>query len=582
MIRCLILWFTGLLWVGSTMAQKGPFSGNQSTAYPDLIAAYQALDNTHSEAKLLTYGTTDSGQPLHLFVISRSGQFDPAALRAANKRILLINNGIHAGEPCGVDASLRLARNLLTQAGEVAAALDDVVVAIIPFYNIGGALNRGCCSRANQNGPEAHGFRGNARLLDLNRDFIKMDSRNARAFVSLFQAWDPDVFVDTHTTNGADYPYVLTLIATQANKLHPILQPYVTEDLLPHLSGRMETSGYPAVPYVYSIKGTPDKGIADFLDSPRYSSGYAALFHTISFITEAHMFKPFEDRVNATYHFLAAILQKVQQDSDKIGALRQEVKTKVRGQALFPVLWQLDTTHSVPLPFRGYTPKYKPSAITGAQRLYYDREAPFERDIPYYNRFEADTVLRKPRYYLIPQAWGEVIDRLQWNGVRLQRLSEDQALEVHAYYIEGHETGRQAYEGHYPHKAIAVRSESQTIRYQKGDYVVPVDQERNRFIVESLEPMTTDSYFAWNFFDEILQQKEWFSSYVFEEEAVRILEERPKLKQRLEARKAADSGFATNPFAQLLFIYRNSEFYEPSHNRYPVTRIYRQVDLPLE
>lgn len=165
-------------------------SQNKSLSYDETIAAYQALAKNSKKAKLFTEGLTDCGRPLHLFVISADGTFDPVVARQKGKTVILINNGIHPGEPDGIDASVRLSQKYLDGKKKLP---ENVVICIIPVYNIDGSLNRGCCSRANQNGPEQYGFRGNAKNLDLNRDFIKADAENTRSFIKIFQKWDPDV-----------------------------------------------------------------------------------------------------------------------------------------------------------------------------------------------------------------------------------------------------------------------------------------------------------------------------------------------------------------------------------------------------
>ncbi len=177
---------------------------------------YQWLDEQYEDARLLEVGPTDAGRPLHLFVIDRGRHLSPEQIRESGKNILFINNGIHPGEPCGVDASPKLANDLLSGEDSCSAYLDNTVIAIVPIFNVGGALMRGSFHRANQNGPVEYGFRGNARNLDLNRDFIKLDSKNTQSLVALLRQWEPDILVDTHTSNAADYPYTITLINSYA------------------------------------------------------------------------------------------------------------------------------------------------------------------------------------------------------------------------------------------------------------------------------------------------------------------------------------------------------------------------------
>src|ERR1039458_6157956 len=177
---------------------------NYSATYQECKKWYEKADSAFETVKVLDYAMTDGGHPLQLAVYSADKDFDPTSLHKKNKRIILIMNAIHPGEPEGVDASMLLLRDMATQQ-DWAKILENVVVCIIPQYNIEGVINRGSYSRANQDGPESYGFRGNGENLDLNRDFIKCDSRNTRAFTQLFHDWDPDVFIDNHTSDGADY-----------------------------------------------------------------------------------------------------------------------------------------------------------------------------------------------------------------------------------------------------------------------------------------------------------------------------------------------------------------------------------------
>ncbi|WP_266202525.1 M14 family metallopeptidase [Pontibacter kalidii] len=555
-------------------------SGNQTATYDEAIAWYQKLDEAYDEVKMLPYGATDVGQPLHLVIVSTDKDFDPASIKQKNKRVLLIQNGIHPGEPEGIDATMMLARDYL-QNKKLRKQLDNVVLAIIPVYNIGGALNRNSHTRTNQNGPEEYGFRGNARNLDLNRDYIKTDSRNAQTFQQIFREWDPDVFMDNHTSNGADYQHVMTLIATQHNKLNPTLAKYLSGKMVPTLYEGMKQDKFPMVPYMNTVDETPDKGIIGFMESPRYATGYTALYNTIGFVPETHMLKPFNQRVQATYKLMENMIETVHRDADEIGKLRQQAKQQTLTQKQFPLNWRLDTTKVAQIPFLGYEAKYKPSEVSGLERLYYDRKSPYSKKINYYDEFVPTVTVEKPVAYVIPQAWREVIERLKLNNVQMQQLKRDTILTLDTYYITDYKTGQRPYEGHYLHSDVKVETKRMPRQYFKGDYVVYLNQEANRFLVEVLEPQAVDSYFNWNFFDSILMQKEYFSSYVFEDLAAQYLKQNPELRKQLEARKKQDPEFAKNARAQLDFVYRNTPHYEYTHQLYPVGRLMQDVKLPL-
>lgn len=548
--------------------------GMETATYEQGVAFYRELAESSPLIELQTFGPTDSGKPLHLALISGDGEFDIEKIRARGKAILLINNAIHPGEPDGVEASMMLARNIAADPKAYQSVLDEVAIGIIPFYNIGGVLNRNAHTRTNQNGPREYGFRGNARHYDLNRDFIKCDTRNAASFQEIFHYLDPDVFIDTHTSNGADYQYVLTIIPTQKDKLGGPLGAYLDQTMLPFLYDHMARSGYEMTPYVSSLGRTPEqRGITDFLEGPRYSTGYAALFHTIGFMPETHMLKPFKQRVEATYHFLEGALEILKRDKTAILQARRRARAAAIAQEQFPLSWTRDTARYETITFKGYEAEYPSSPVTGGPRMYYNHDKPFEKEIPYYHHYVPTRSVDKPTAYIIPQGWHNVVGQLQRNGVTMTPLPADTAIAVTAYRIEDYQTRSRPYEGHYLHYGIEVRPMNQTIDFRAGDWYIPLDQWRNRYLVETLEPQAGDSYFAWNYFDPILQQKEYFSSYVFEDRALELLETHPQLKADFEARKAADPDFAANSRAQLDFIYRRSPHYEPEHLRYPVFRI---------
>ncbi|AMQ00877.1 Peptidase M14 [Pedobacter cryoconitis] len=555
-----------------TFAQQTPYelsNKNQTATYEQAIAYYKQLAKVSPQAKLLTYGTTDFGKPLHLLVLSKNKVFNPVELRKNNQRILLINNGIHPGEPEGIDASMMLARDLLKDNHLPA----NVVICIIPVYNIDGSFNRSSTSRANQNGPEAYGFRGNSKNYDLNRDFIKTDSKNSAAFQEIFNTWQPEIFVDTHTSNGADYQYTMTLIPTQKDKLNSILADYLTTTMVPALYAGMKKKGYELIPYINSVENTPDAGITGFLETPRYSTGYAALHNSIGFMPETHMLKAYQKRVESTYQLLQTYVDLVSRDAKIIGENKRKADEAASIQKEFPLSWKLNETTYELITFKGFAAKYKPSAVSGADRLYYDRNDPYTKKIKYWNKFEPQLSVEKPVAYVIPKAWDKVIGLLKLNGVKVEELEEDKDLAVDVYYIGDYKTASRPYEGHYIHNNVQLVTKKQTLKFYKGDYLVYVDQPQNRYIMETLEPQATDSFFNWNFFDSVLDQKEHYSAYVFEDTAAGLLKDDPELKIKLNQKKLKDSTFAQNPSAQLEFVYQNSNYYEKTHLRYPIARL---------
>ncbi|RYY60323.1 MAG: hypothetical protein EOO05_10310 [Chitinophagaceae bacterium] len=554
---------------GSTKFEKS--GGTQTPAYPEIISWWQQLDQQSGKVRMLSMGMTDAGFPLHLVIISENGDSDFEAVRKRNKRIILINNGIHPGEPDGIDASMLLARDIVAKKYTLPA---NIVLAIIPVYNIGGCLNRSADYRVDQNGPEEFGFRGNSQNLDLNRDFIKADSRDARAFTEIFQLLNPDVFVDNHVSNGADYQHVMTLITSQHNKLGEVMGEFMHNQFEPALFTIMKDKGYDLAPYVNFWGGSKvEDGWQEFWDSPRYGSGYAALWNCFSFIPETHMLKPYLQRVQSTYALMQSFIEFTSANSEKIRDTRERARQATMAASSFPVKWMADKEKFRKITFRGYESGSRISNVSGLPRLYYDRTKPFVMDIPFYDGYKSTGSVTAPKAYIIPQGWWKVIELLRLNKVSMRSFRADTTIEVEVYHIDEYKSAPRPYEGHHPNTDVKLHTTVEKVTYRKGDYYIPMNQPANRFLVETLEPQAEDSYFSWNFFDGILGQKEGYSAYAFEDIAADYLKSQPAIREGLEKRRAADSSFAKSASAQLNYVYQQSKWFEPSYLRYPVTRV---------
>lgn len=550
-----------------TPYEKG--NGNQTATYAETIAFFKLLDENFETIQMLEMGPTDSGEPLHIVIYNPDKKFDFNQIHK-NKAVLLLNNGIHPGEPDGIDATMMLYRDLAT--GKLKAPTNTVLVNI-PIYNIGGALNRNSYTRANQNGPESYGFRGNERNYDLNRDFLKSDTRNARSFAQIFHKVNPDVFIDNHVSNGADYQYVFTYIATHHQKLGGELGTYFKEELLPQVLSAMKAKGIEATPYVNVHDTKPDAaGFEQFMDYPRYSTGYASMFNVPGSMPETHMLKDYASRVNVTYEYMAESLSCIDKNHNRIKLLRSENLENYKPGSRYTLQWEIDSTQVTTLPFLGYHGDYKTSEVTSKQRLYYDRKKPFSKMLPYYQTYQPVIEVTIPQAYIIPKSWWNAIELLKINNIVMESLANNTEIEVESYRIKDFKTSKSAYEGHYPHNSITLETATRKVLFQKGDFVINTQQPGVKYLLETLEPQGVDSYFAWNFFDAILQQKEYFSDYVFEDTAAELLKKDKGLKAKFEQKKQDDKAFADNADAQLDWIYRHSVYYEKTHMEYPVYR----------
>lgn len=547
-------------------------NAKETPTYPEIIDWWLKLDLRSPKIKMLTMGMSDAGYPLHLVVISNNGDYNFTHIHQADKRVILINNGIHPGEPDGIDASMLLARDIVANTVQLP---DNIVLAIIPVYNIGGCLNRSSFFRVDQNGPEAFGSRGNSQNLDLNRDFIKCDSKEARSFTEIFHLTNPDVFVDNHVSNGADYQHIMTLLSTQSSKMAPILGDFLSHQFEPALYALMKTKGYDLVPYVNEFGETPDNGWPEFWDSPRFGSGYGALWNTFSFVPETHMLKPYDQRVKSTYALMQCFIDFTSKNSAVIRTLRMQAMQADQTASAFPVNWVLDKNRFKEIIFKGYEAGYKPSGVSGLPRLYYDRNKPYEKKIKIFNHYEATAMAAKPLAYIIPQGWWKVTDLLQLNKVQMTRLKKDTAIEVEVYHIDSYKASPRQYEMHHLNQEVKISASIQILSFRKGDWFIPMNQAANRFLIETLEPQAEDSYFAWNYFDAVLGQKEGYSAYAFEDTAAIWLKNDRELRSQLEQKRQVDTAFARNGSAQLNFVFQHSPYFEPGYLQYPVYRVIR-------
>ena len=547
---------------------KTPFekgNGNQTATYQEMVGFYDKLASEHTTITVKKFGLTDSGEPLRIAFFDSSGKFS-----LKTKSVILINNGIHPGEPDGIDASMMMLRDF---AEDRLKTPKNVVLAVIQSYNIGGMLNRGKFSRANQNGPEEYGFRGNGRNFDLNRDFIKSDSKNTESFQEIFHTLDPVYFIDNHVSNGADYQYTLTHITTNRQRMGKVLGDFQHIELNSKIFADLKLKNIDVIPYVNVWRKPVEKGYEQFMDSPRYATGYTALFNTMGQVVETHMLKPYQHRVKVTYENMISSIEYTDQNLNKIKDLRIRNLEEFKPGKSYTINWKLDSTEVKMMDFKGYESGYKPSKISGKDRLYYDRSKPYVKSVPFYTSYNSTKEITIPRYYVVPKSEWKVIEHLKRNNITISPLKKDSVIHVQVYRISDYKTSERPYEGHYNHYQTVVTKKMESVHLKMGDFMVPTQQPGVKYLLETLEPEAVDSFFNWNFFDAILGQKEYYSDYVFEDTAAELLKNDKALKTAFEMEKAIDKKFAVDGASQLEWIYRNSAYFEKSFHRYPIYRI---------
>jgi hypothetical protein len=567
----LFYFLTVLIVTSHSVFSQSNWKGNTSPTYPELIEHLKKLDKQHMELSMFAMGPSDYGLPIYLFVINGGKDSTRTFQKAKAGTSILINNAIHPGEPDGINACLIWLDQWIAQ-GKPVETKDGKklpLIAFIPAYNVGGMMNRSSTSRANQNGPEEYGFRGNARNFDLNRDFIKMDSKNAFTFARIFHSLDPDVFIDNHVSNGADYQYTLTYIASMKERMSPEMKELTYGKCIPYLEENVKQQGWDLFPYVELKGDTPAQGIHAFNDLPRYAMGYASLFHSISFTVETHMLKPFPQRVQATLAFMEGIIAFTSENTLEIEAKRRSSKLWAKNLTHYAYSYQLSEKDDS-ISFKGFEHSFPLHPITGLKELTYDRVKPYERFIPWCRTYVAADTVRVPKYYVVGGQEQHVIDRLKANQVVFETLTADQLDTLTVFSVKSYKSPSNPYEGHFKLSKIEVGESRQELRLKPGDILVPSAQDGALFIHAALQPRAEDSYLTWNFFDSYLQQKEYFSNYVFKDQIADILAKDQKLNEEYQLRKATDEKFKNSEWDQLYFIYSRSPYFEQTFMRLPI------------
>jgi hypothetical protein len=561
---------------------KAELTGFRETGdYEETHAYARRLDEASPWIRLVSFGTSPQGRDLMLLVVSKDGAFDPAAARAAGKPVVLVQNAIHPGEIEGKDASLMLLRDIAVTK-EREELLDNVTLLVMPLFNVDGYGRFGPHTRINQNGPRESGWRTTAQNLNLNRDYMKADAPEMKAWLGVYTAWWPDLLIDDHTTDGADFQYVITYqMGTQVD-VSPSIAAWGRDVFLPYLYEHVERAGFPVGPYPELRDPLdPGKGFDSFSPSGRYSTGYTPLQNRPSLLVETHMLKPYEPRVRSTYETLVAALEVVGRDPEALQrtvrqaeAAASEIGLTAEGDSI-PLTFELSDSAGT-LDYRGVEYRHELSEVSGAVRVIYG-EKPLELEVPFASALAPALKVRPPLGYLIPAQWREIAERLRLHGVPVERLERPVSGTFEVVRFSEVSWAKEPFEGRHMVTYKTGRG-LETDSLPPGSFWVPLNNARARVAMQLLEPEGPDSFVAWGFLNAIFESKEYAEDYVMERVAREMLEADPKLEDEFESKVAADSTFRADPAARLEFFYRRSPYWDSRKDRYPILR----VVTPLE
>ncbi len=546
------------------------------------------------QVRIVPFGKTGEGRELDVVVVSKDGVFDPAAIHAAKRPIVLVQNSIHAGEMDGKDACLALLRDMVINKKQ-SALLERAVLVFIPIYNADGHERRSAYNRINQDGPALMGWRANATNLNLNRDYLKADAPETRAFLTMYNRWNPDFFVDDHVTDGADFQYDVTFSIDDGPNVAKGTREWVDTVAAPAIAGYTNAHGHVALSTYVELVDDKDlsKGLAVYDDPPRFSTGYTALTGRPSMLIELHMLKDYRTRVTGNYEALAGLMELVNRDADKLLELNAAADAESKGWAgkRYPlaVAWGGKTE---PLAFKGYASKRTKSEVSGAEWVEYSRVAKVI-ELPRQVGYKVAAEVVAPVAYLVPAEWVQVINRLTLHGVKVERTAAAWEGEVETYQCGGMTWQDPPFEGRHPTfngeathgagKFGTCAAVKERRNFPAGSAVVRLDQRLGPVAMEWLEPAGPDSALQWGFFDSIFEQKEYGEGYVVERLAREMMAADPKLKAEFEAKVKADKAFAESPAARLDWFYRRSDWGKANRvGMYPVGRLMSLDGIPVK
>jgi hypothetical protein len=563
-----------------TVAESSHFA--RTGRYDEVEQLCRGFAQTYPDrARCITFGRSPEGRPMLAIVASADGVLDPEAARARKRPVILLQGGIHAGEIDSKDGGLWAMRELL--AGTIAPdALGAVTAVFVPVFNVDGHERFGKNQRPNQRGPEETGFRTTAQNLNLNRDYVKAEAPEMQAMLTLFDAWDPVVYADLHTTDGAKFEHDVSV------QVEPLVPrgggiDVAARALQAGILARMTAQGHLPLPFYPSFRkdDDPASGFSTEPAPPRFSHDYAAERDRIGILVETHSWATNEQRVRAMHDFIVALFERAVTDAPAWRAAADAADAADADLGASPVALTFGVTEKArTIEFRGYDYEKRPSEVSGSTWIVYDEARPEIWRVPMFDEVVPALTVTPPRAgYVVPAAHAAWVSaKLRLHGIRYQVMPAARAaFAVEAFRADDVTFGR-PYEGRTPATVKgAYRAEIRDL--PAGSLFVPIAQPRARLLMHLFEPLAPDSLVAWGFFNVAFQQQEFMEAYVAEEEARKMLAASPALKAEFEA-SLKDPAFAGNPTERLHFFYRRHPAWDERVNLVPILRVATSPLLP--
>lgn len=482
-----------------TIAESSDFK--RTSTYSDVLAFIEDLTAASDLVRRTEMGRTVEDRAIPLLIVADPPVESPREARESERLVVFLQGNIHAGEVCGKEALLMLARDLtLGDDPRASEMLREIIFLIAPIYNADGNERMAPGNRPGQVGPEQMGVRTNAQGLDLNRDHMKLDSPEARAHVRLLNEWSPHLTIDTHTTNGSHHRFTLTYAAPQDPAGHPAPIEFLRDDLLPEASRRLEArTGYRT--FFYGNFDRDYTAWRTYSSLPRFGTPYRGLRNRMSILSEAHAYAPYKDRVLSTYEFVREVSLLCARRAGEIRSLleRAERETIEAARAAPDRRDRVGIRHRIAaFPDLVRIPGYVMTTDNDGGRRPTDRHWTYI--VRHMGRFEPTLTALRPRGYLIPEALAPVVEKLLAHGVVVDEAPIDATLEAERYRLSEVRRSEGWYQGH---RLVEVEASARPVRVRPapGDFVVWLDQPLGTLAMRLLEPESDDGLTRWGLMD---------------------------------------------------------------------------------
>ncbi|MEN7547084.1 M14 family metallopeptidase [Rapidithrix thailandica] len=569
-----------------TPAEQSGFE--RSPSYLETVQWFQKMADASELIEMRSIGKSYNGRDIYMITASLEKEKSPETLSRSPKPLLLVQAGIHAGEIDGKDAGMMLLRDIAF--GPKKGLLQNVNFLFVPILSVDGHERSSSFNRVNQRGPHNMGWRTNARNQNLNRDYTKLDTKELRAVLQVIRQYHPDLYIDIHVTDGADYQYDITYGHIGTHGYSPAIANWLKTQYTPAVNQGLQAMGHIPGPLLFALNYRDfSQGNIEYTFGPNFSHGYGDLRHLPTILVENHSLKPFRQRVLGTYVFLENTLEVLAKQHQ---SLQQAIASdQQRRPQQIPLTWQVPQLNNPTnfgdaravslkpqeaitppdtLNFLGIASEIKTSEITGGEYLRWLGQ-PKTMKVVNYVMSQASSFVERPKAYWIPAAWQDVIQRLKIHGMEMETLKEAKEVTVEMYRIQEHQLSSSPKEGRVQVKGKAVPEMYKEI-FPAGSVRIDTDQPLGDLAALLLEPGSPDSFFQWGFFLEIFSRTEYIEAYAIEPLAQKMLEESPEVRKKFEQKKKQDPEFAANPRAILNWFYQQSPYYDQRYLLYPVGR----------